>query len=132
MEYLADAKSLVRVYDLQGSTPRCRTPGIAPRAGFGGRWMTRDGLLVQQLHVPSRTYRYDIKTGKSELLRSSQVKFDPDATKRSKSSNNIKDGTRVPMFITHKKGLKLDGNNPTLLYRVRRVQYPADAGVFGR
>ncbi|HEX8422179.1 MAG TPA: prolyl oligopeptidase family serine peptidase, partial [Pyrinomonadaceae bacterium] len=66
--------------------------------------------------VPTRVYRYDAVTGKSTLHWQPKVDFDPAAYETKQVFYNSKDGTRVPMFITHRKGLKLDGQNPTLLY----------------
>src|SRR5262249_35047275 len=58
----------------------------------------------------------DVKTGKSTLFRRSEVKFNPDDYEVKQVFCMSKDGTKVPMFLSHKKGLKLDGSNPTLLY----------------
>lgn len=129
-QYLADAKSLVRVYDLAGKYLRdVELPGIGTASGFGGKMDdTETFYSFSSYTVPSRTYRYDIKTGKSELLRSSQVKFDPDAYETKQIFYTSKDGTRVPMFITHKKGLKLDGTNPTLLYAYGGFNIPLTPG----
>jgi len=65
---------------------------------------------------PPSSYRYDLATGKTELVRSAKVDFDPNDFEVHQVFYQSKDGTRVPMFISHKKGLKLDGTNPTLLY----------------
>ncbi|HZT82852.1 MAG TPA: prolyl oligopeptidase family serine peptidase, partial [Gemmataceae bacterium] len=71
---------------------------------------------VSSFATPPSIYRLDLKTGKSTLFRRSEVKFNPDDYEVKQVFYKSKDGTRVPMFITHKKGLKLDGSNPTLLY----------------
>ncbi len=86
MEYLADAKSLVRVYDLQGKHLHdVELPGIGTAAGFGGKMTdTETFYSFSSYTVPSRTYRYDIKTGKSELLRCRKSSSIPMRTKRSK------------------------------------------------
>ena len=66
--------------------------------------------------VPTTIYRLDLTTGKSTVFRQPNVAFDPAAYETKQVFYRSKDGTRVPMFITHKRGLKLDGANPTLLY----------------
>jgi prolyl oligopeptidase len=91
-------------------------PGIA--GGFGGN---RDDTFVfytfNSLNVPPTIYRYDIATKKSTIFRQSQVPgYNPDAFETKAVFYPSKDGTKIPMFIVHKKGLKLDGTNPTLLY----------------
>lgn len=65
---------------------------------------------------PSSTYRYDVKTGNTELVRETEIDFDASQFETKQVFYPSKDGTKIPMFITHKKGLKLDGSNPTLLY----------------
>ena len=66
--------------------------------------------------VPSTVYKYEIATGVTEIFRQPQVEFDPEAYETKQVFYESKDGTKVPMFITHKKGLELDGTNPTYLY----------------
>jgi prolyl oligopeptidase len=65
---------------------------------------------------PPTIFRYDIATGKTDLFRKSEVKINTDNYETVQSFFTSKDGTKVPMFITYKKGLKLNGNNPLLLY----------------
>jgi prolyl oligopeptidase len=65
---------------------------------------------------PTTIYRYDLRTGTSTVFREPKVKFNPDDYESKQVFYNSKDGTRVPMFITHRKGLKLNGKNPTVLY----------------
>jgi len=65
---------------------------------------------------PTTIYRYNVKSGKNEVFRSPKVAFDPSGYETRQVFYTSKDGTRVPMFITAKKGIQLDGNNPTLLY----------------
>src|SRR5690606_3016502 len=67
-------------------------------------------------NTPPTAYRYDIKTGKSTLLRKPEVKFDTSKFDVKQVFYPSKDGTKIPMFIVSKKGLKLNGSNPTLLY----------------
>jgi prolyl oligopeptidase len=65
---------------------------------------------------PAFIYRYDVRTNESTLFRQSKLSFDPSLYETEQVFYNSKDGTRVPMFLVHRKGLKRDGQNPTLLY----------------
>src|SRR5205807_3357594 len=65
---------------------------------------------------PTTIFRYDFKTGTSSVFKAPQIDFDPSGYETTQVFYPSKDGTRVPMFITHRKGLKLDGSNPTYLY----------------
>ncbi|MCV4655596.1 S9 family peptidase, partial [Escherichia coli] len=86
-------------------------------SGFGGRQKdTETFYTYSSYNAPPTIYRYDMKTGKSTLFRKSNVKFNPDDFEVKQIFYSSKDGTRVPMFIVHRKGLKLDGSNPTILY----------------
>lgn len=116
--YLKDAKSQVKMFALDGSFVReVDFPGIGSAAGFGGkRTDTESFYTFSSFATPPTTFRYDMLTGKSTKLRQAQVKFNPDDYTVEQVFYTSKDGTKVPMFITHKKGIKLDGNNPTLLY----------------
>ncbi|WP_296945885.1 prolyl oligopeptidase family protein [uncultured Massilia sp.] len=117
-EYLADAKSVVRIVDLKGKPVRdVALPGIGSVSGFGGK--RGDGetfFSFASYTVPTTIYRLDLKTGKRSVFRQPKVRFDPDDYETRQQFYTSKDGTRVPMFIVAKKGLKLDGNNPTYLY----------------
>lgn len=116
--YLKDAYTQFRIYDMNGKFVRnVELPGIGSAGGFGGkRGDTEAFYTYSSFNAPPTIYRYDFKTGKSELFRKSDVKFDPDKYEVKQVFFKSKDGTRVPMFIVHKKGVKLDGTNPTLLY----------------
>ena len=118
VEYLQDAKSLVVVYDITGNEEHTvELPGIGNANGFRGkREATETFYSFSSYAVPPRTYHYDITTGESTLIREAKVDFNPDDYITKQVFYESKDGTRVPMFITHKKGLKLDGRNRTLLY----------------
>ncbi len=117
-DYLQDAKTAVKVYHLDGKFERdVKLPGIGTASGFGGkRKYTETFYSFSSFATPPSIYRYDVTTGESKLLRQAKVKFDPADYEVKQVFYHSKDGTRVPMFITHKKGVKLDGNNPTLLY----------------
>jgi prolyl oligopeptidase len=116
--YLKDAYTQFRIYDINGKFVRnVELPGIGSAGGFGGkRFDTETFYTYSSFNAPPTIYRYDMKTGKSEIFRKADVKFNPADYEVKQVFYNSKDGTRVPMFIVHKKGLKLDGNNPTLLY----------------
>ena len=116
--YLKDARTQVRLYDMQGTFVRdVEFPGIGSASGFGGkRDHTETFYSFSSFATPPSTYRYDMQTGESTLLRRAQVKFNPDDYETKQIFYTSKDGTKVPLFICHRKGLKLDGTNPTLLY----------------
>jgi prolyl oligopeptidase len=116
--YLKDAYTQFKIYDLNGKFVRnIELPGIGTAGGFGGkRYDTEAFYSFSSYNAPPTIYRYDFKTGKSEIFRKSDVKFSPNDYEVKQVFYNSKDGTKIPMFIVHKKGIKLDGNNPTLLY----------------
>ena len=116
--YLKDAKTHVKMYSLDGTFVReVEFPGIGSAAGFGGkRTDTETFYSFSSFATPPTIFRYDLLTGKSTKLRQAQVKFNPEDYIVEQVFYPSKDGTKVPMFITYKKGIKLDGTNPTLLY----------------
>jgi prolyl oligopeptidase len=116
--YLKDARSVVRVYSREGEFEReVELQGIGTVMGFGGkRTDTETFYFFTGFTSPGTIYRYDIATGESTLFRRPTVDFDPDAYETKQIFYRGKDGTRVPMFIVHRKGLTLDGQNPTYLY----------------
>ncbi|HKC63302.1 MAG TPA: prolyl oligopeptidase family serine peptidase [Pyrinomonadaceae bacterium] len=119
--YLKDAHALVKVYDLQGRFVReVELPGIGNASGFDGkRGHNETFYSFTSYTTPTTIYHYDVATGKSTIFRQPKVAFNPNDYEVEQVFYTSKDGTRVPMFLTHKKGLKLDGNNPTLLYAYR-------------
>ncbi|HYJ48226.1 MAG TPA: prolyl oligopeptidase family serine peptidase, partial [Pyrinomonadaceae bacterium] len=116
--YLKDAHSLVKIYDTKGRFVReLELPGIGNASGFDGRRGDPETFYsFTSYTTPTTIYRYDVSTGKSTIFRQPKVAFNPADYEVKQVFYTSKDGTRVPMFITHRKGLKLDGNNPTLLY----------------
>ena len=116
--YLKDAKTQVKLFRLDGSFVReVDFPFIGSAAGFGGRREdTETFYSFSSFATPSSIFRYDLLTGKSTLFRQTKVKFNPDDYVVEQVFFKSKDGTRVPMFLAYKKGLKKDGSNPTLLY----------------
>ncbi len=118
VNYLADARSVVKVFDLAGKAVReVELPGIGTAAGFGGkRHDTETFYGFNSFTNPNTIYRYDMLSGKSSIVRQPKLDFDPVAFETRQQFFTSRDGTRVPMFIVSKKGLKLDGSNPTYLY----------------
>jgi len=117
-EYLIDAKSAVKQFDFNGKLERdIELPGIGSAAGFGAKKKDKDFYYsFTSFTSPSTIYHYDIATGKSTFYRQPKVDFNPEDYETKQIFYQSKDGTKVPMFIVHKKGLKLDGTNPTMLY----------------
>lgn len=117
-EYLKDARSQVRIFDLQGQPVReVELPGIGSVGGFNGkRTDTETFYSFTSFTTPTTIYRYNLVTGESSLFRQPEVDFNPQNYETRQVFYRSKDGTQVPMFIVHKKGLKLDGTNPTYLY----------------
>jgi prolyl oligopeptidase len=116
--YLADARSMVKVYDRNGRMVReVALPGIGAVAGFGGkRGDSETFYSFTGFTNPTTIYRLDLKSGESTVLRQPKVDFDPSQYETRQQFFASRDGTKVPMFIVSKKGLKLDGSNPTYLY----------------
>jgi prolyl oligopeptidase len=116
--YLKDARTQVKIFDLDGSFVReVELPGLGSAGGFSGeRHDTETFYSFTSFTTPPTIYRYDMITGESTLFRQPQVDFNPDDYETRQVFYTSKDGTQVPMFITHKKGLTLNGNNPTYLY----------------
>lgn len=116
--YLKDAYTQVRIHDRNGRFIRnLQLPGIGTASGFGGRVEDKETFYTfATFNSPPVIYRYNMTTGRSSVFRKPEVKFDPNSFETKQVFYTSKDGTRVPMFIVHKKGLKLDGNNPTMLY----------------
>jgi prolyl oligopeptidase len=116
--YLKDARTEVHVHDLAGKFLRnVDLPGIGTAEGFGGKRKDKETFYAFTSFVtPTTIYRYDPVAGKSSVFRQAKVDFDPGQYETKQIFYNSKDGTRVPMFLTYKKGLKLDGQNPVLLY----------------
>nr|WP_322743749.1 prolyl oligopeptidase family serine peptidase [Romeria gracilis] len=117
-DYLKDAYTTIRIYDLQGGYVRTvDLPGIGSAGGFDGqRDDTETFYSFTSFTIPSRIYRYNLKTGESTLFREPTVDFDPAQYETRQVFYDSKDGTQIPMFITHRRGLELNGQNPVLLY----------------
>ena len=116
--WMRDAHSAIEFFDLKGkSTGTLRLPALGTITGFGGRREDRETFYsFGSFTYPGTIYRLDLKTGKSTLFRSPKVAFKPADYEVKQVFYASKDGTQIPMFLVHKKGLKRDGLNPTLLY----------------
>jgi prolyl oligopeptidase len=117
-QYLQDAATAVMVYGLDGKKlSRVSLPGVGSAEGFGGKFNDKETFYsYTSLINPTEIYRYDLSTGKSTLFKRPQTAFDPTQYETKREFVTSKDGTRFPVFIAHRKGLKLDGSTPTLLY----------------
>lgn len=117
-EYLQDAKSAVKAFDLRGTLIRdVELPGIGSISGFGGRKEDKEIYFAfSSFTSPATIHHYDIVGGKSTVFRKPKLDFDGSGLETKQVFVTSKDGTRVPMFLVHRKGLALDGSHPTLLY----------------
>jgi prolyl oligopeptidase len=117
-QYLKDARTQVLLYSPAGElVQEVELPGIGTADGFGGkRTDTETFYTFSSFAVPPSIYRLDLITRTSRLLRRAEVKFNPDDYVTEQVFFTSKDGTRVPMFLTYKKGTPRDGAQPTLLY----------------
>lgn len=116
--YLKDAHSRVRIFEMTGKPAgEVELPGIGTVTGFGGRRDdTETFYMFSSFTTPGTIYRYDLRTGRSTVFRQPKVKFDPNDYATEQVFYTSKDGTRIPMFLTYRKGLQRDGDNPTYLY----------------
>lgn len=116
--YLQDVLSKVHVYGVDGSFQReVELPGVGSAHGFGGRQAdTETFYAFTNYATPTSIYRYDVLTGESTQIRTPQVDFNPDDYEVRQAFYSSKDGTRVPIIVAHRRGIKLDGRRPTLLY----------------
>jgi len=116
--YLVDAKTEIKQYTTKGELVReVELPAIGSVYGFGSD-VDEDFIYYTftSFTYPSSIYKYDIPSGKSELYKQPEIDFNPDDYETKQIFYESKDGTKVPMFIVHKKGIELDGKNPTELY----------------
>ncbi|HWY74547.1 MAG TPA: prolyl oligopeptidase family serine peptidase [Verrucomicrobiae bacterium] len=117
-DYLKDAHSEIKIFGRDGKLARqVDLPGLGSASGFGGKREDHETFYSYTSYTtPATIYRYDLRAGVSTVFRQPKVRFDPNDYESKQIFCESKDGTRVPMFITYKKGLKLDGSNPTYLY----------------
>jgi len=118
IEYMIDAISKIKQFDYEGKLIReVELPGVGNAGGFGGKKENKiDYYSFTNYSTPSSIYKYDVETGKSELYWSPTIDFNSDDYESKQVFFNSKDGTKIPMIITYKKGLELNGKNPTILY----------------
>ncbi len=117
-EYMKDAASVAYIYNMDGhKVAGLNLPGIGTMAGFNGN---KDDSIAfygfTSFTFPLTVYKYDISKNESTVYRAPQIDFDASQYETEQVFYASKDGTRIPMFIVHKKGLELNGENPTLLY----------------
>ncbi|MGH7176295.1 MAG: prolyl oligopeptidase family serine peptidase [Tepidisphaeraceae bacterium] len=115
--YLTDAHDVLKLYNLDGTfVKEIAMPGIGNIGGANGKRTDKESFITFSSFVyPPTIFRYDFAAGKLELLRKSQVRFDPQRYQTTQVFVPSRDGTKIPMFITCRKDLSLDGNNPTIL-----------------
>lgn len=118
LNYLKDASSKIVQYDFNGKKIRdIKLPGIGSAGGFGAEVKDKEFFYTfSSFNKPPTIYRYQIASGKTTLYRNSEVKMNTADLVTEQVFFTSKDGTKVPIFLTYKKGLKKDGNNPVLLY----------------
>lgn len=145
--YLKDAHTQIKIFTPSGKLLReVELPGVGTTTGFGGRKSDFETFYTfTSFTTPPTIFHYNLLTGESKLFRKPNVKFNPADYEVKQVFYPSKDGTKVPLFIAHKKGVVLDGNNPTLLYgyggfnipmvpgfSVARLQWMEMGGVFAQ
>ncbi|WP_325359554.1 prolyl oligopeptidase family serine peptidase [Albibacterium sp.] len=116
--YLKDATSLVQQYDYSGKLERSiDLPDVGTASGFSAKENETELYYSFTSYIyPPTIYKYTINSGESSEYKKAGVDFDPSLYESKQVFYQSKDGTKIPMIITYKKGIQLDGNNPTLLY----------------
>ena len=117
-EYMIDAKNVVKQYDIQGKFEKeVPLPGLGSVGGFRGKQNATELFYsFTSFTYPTSIFRYDIATGKSTLFKKPDIDINPEDYETKQVFYKSKDGTKVPMFIVYKKGIELNGLNPTYLY----------------
>lgn len=117
-EYMVDAVSKVMQYDYDGTLIReIKLPGAGSASGFGGKKEETDFYFSFTNYVtPGSSYKYNVESGTYDLYWKPEIDFKSDEYESKQVFYSSKDGTKIPMIITHKKGLELNGKNPTILY----------------
>lgn len=117
-EYMVDAISKVLQYGYDGKFVReVQLPGLGSVSGFGGKKEDKEFYFsFTNYIIPGSSYKYNVETGDYQLYWRPEIDFNPEDYESKQIFYASKDGTKVPMFITYKKGLKLNGKNPTILY----------------
>lgn len=117
-QYLKDASNVAYFFDLEGNfLNELKLPAIGSLNGMNGEKDENTAFFgFTSFTHPSSVYKYDVNNNNYEIYKNSEVDFNPDIYETNQIFYESKDGTKVPMFIVNKKGIKLDGNNPTVLY----------------
>ena len=117
-EYMVDAISKVYQYDYDGKMIReIELPGVGSASGFGGKDEEKEFYFYfTNYKTPGASYKYNVDTGEYSNYWKPEIDFNPDDYESNQIFYASKDGTKIPMIITHKKGLKMDGKNPAILY----------------
>lgn len=117
-DYTVDAVTKIKQLNMDGTLVRdVELPGVGSAGGFGAK--EEDKTLYYSFTnytTPGSTYKYNIATGNSEVYNTPNIDFDSSLYESKQVFYTSKDGTKIPMIVSHKKGIKLDGNNPTILY----------------
>ncbi len=144
-DYMKDAHSVVEVYNYDGTFDyEIELPGIGSVGTFSGKKEEAEAFYsYTSFNTPGEIYRYNFDTMETELYFRPNVKFNPDEFEVSQHFYESKDGTKIPMFLFHKKGIELNGKNPVLLYAyggfnisltptfsVTRMNFVENGGVF--
>lgn len=128
--YLKDASTRIVQYSVDGKLEKnINLPGIGSAGGFGGKKEDQTLFYTFTSFVsPPTIYKYDIPTGRSEVFRKTEVKFNPADYETKQVFFTSKDGTRVPIFLSYKKGIRMNGQNPLLLYGYGGFNIPMTPG----
>jgi prolyl oligopeptidase len=115
--YLVKVTSRLRIHSPQGRLEReVELPGLGSTGGMSGEWDGDEGFFsFSSYSVPPSVYRYDFTTGKTELWERVRSDLDPESVETKQEFYRSKDGTEIPIFVVHRKGLALDGSNPAML-----------------
>jgi len=116
--YMKDALDVVQQFDHSGKMIReIKLPGQGSASGFSGKKEEKEIYFSFSNYVtPGTIYSYQVDSGETKLYMQPDIKFDPEQFESKQVFYTSKDGTKVPMMISYKKGIKLDGKNPTILY----------------
>jgi prolyl oligopeptidase len=128
--YLKEASTKVYQYNYDGKLVReIKLPGLGTASGFSAEKEDKDFFYTySSFNTPPAIYRYEIASGQSSLFRSTKINMNTDNFVTEQTFFTSKDGARVPIFLTHKKDIKLDGNNPVLLYGYGGFNIPVTPG----
>ena len=138
INYLEDVKSRVEIFDLEGkSLGEISFPAIGSVSGMAGRWEDDEAFFAfSSFHIPTTIYRYQVSTGEKTVWNQLDVPIDADDIEVGQVWYTTKDGTRIPMFLVHRKGVEPDGQNPVLLtgyggFNVSRAPGFSSTAVYG-